>query len=263
MMAGLAKTGWKPFFAVYSTFLQRAFDQAFQEVALQGLAVRLCIDRAGLVGGDGPVHHGFCDIALLRVLPGACLMAAMDETSLAAALEFMRCYEDGISAVRYPRDVVPDRFAARPCPPFEIGRARAIAVPPDARVAVLAYGTCVLDAAKAIDDLGPSLRVALYDARFAKPVDVGLVRSLLDAGVPIVTVEDHGKEGGFGSCVVDSAADAGLDVRLIRRLGIPARWIPHGSRSDQKRQAGIDAAAIATAVRELADLGVAAHRPSV
>ncbi len=263
MMAGLAKTGWKPFFAVYSTFLQRAFDQAFQEVALQGLAVRLCIDRAGLVGGDGPVHHGFCDVALLRVLPGACLMAAMDEPSLGAALEFMRGYEDGISAVRYPRDVVPDRFAARPCPPFEIGRARAISVPDGARVAILAYGTCVLDAAKAIDDIGPSLPVALYDARFARPVDLGLVRSLLDAGVPVVTVEDHGLEGGFGSCVVDAAADAGLEVRLIRRLGIPARWIPHGSRSDQKRQAGIDSASIATAVRELADLGVAVNRPSV
>lgn len=263
MMAGLAKTGWKPFFAVYSTFLQRAFDQAFQEVALQGLSVRLCIDRAGLVGGDGPVHHGFCDVSILRVLPGSCLLAAMDEPSLAAAVEFMRGYESGISAVRYPRDVVPERFASRPCPPFELGRARPIAVPAGARVAILAYGTCVLDAAKALDDLGPSLPVALYDARFAKPVDLGLVRSLLDAGVPIVTVEDHGVEGGFGSCVVDAAADAGLDVRQIRRLGIPSSWIPHGSRSDQKRQAGIDAAAIAAAVREIAELGVAVHRPPV
>jgi len=249
MMAGLAKTGWKPFFAVYSTFLQRAFDQAFQEVALQGLAVRLCLDRAGLVGGDGAVHHGFCDVSMLRVFPHACLMAAMDEPSLAAALEFMRGYDAGISAVRYPRDVVSDRFAAAPCPPFELGRARPVVERVDAQAAVLAYGTCVLDAAKALDEIGASVAVSLYDARFAKPVDVALLRSLLTRGVPVVTVEDHGVEGGFGSCVIDAAVDAGLDARLIRRLAIPSAWIAHGSRAEQKREAGIDAASIAAAVR--------------
>jgi 1-deoxy-D-xylulose-5-phosphate synthase len=263
MMAGLAKTGWKPFFAVYSTFLQRAFDQTFQEVALQGLAVRLCLDRAGLVGGDGTVHHGFCDVSILRVFPSACLMAAMDEPSLAAALEFMRAYDAGVSAVRYPRDVVDERFAARPCPRFELGRARALVEPRAPEVAVLAYGVCALDAAKAIDEIGGALRVALYDARFAKPVDVELLRALLDAGVPVVTVEDHGLEGGFGSCVLDAAADAGLDTRLLRRLGIPPRWIAHGGRSDQKRQAGIDAASIAVAIREMADVAATIHRSSL
>ena len=113
MMAGLAKTGWKPFFAVYSTFLQRAFDQAFQEVALQGLPVRLCLDRAGLVGGDGAVHHGFCDISILAPLPDAAICAAMDEPSLIAALEFMAGYDTGLSAVRYPRDNVSERFTGR------------------------------------------------------------------------------------------------------------------------------------------------------
>ena len=260
MMAGLAKTGWKPFLAVYSTFLQRAFDQAFQEVALQGLPVRLCLDRAGLVGGDGAVHHGFCDVSILRVFPQSCLMAAMDEPSLVAALEFMRGYDAGISAVRYPRDVVPERFATAPCPPFELGRARPLVVADDALVAILAYGTCVLDAAKAMDELGGAVRVSLYDARFAKPVDVDLVRSLVERGVAIVTVEDHGIEGGFGSCVLDAAADAGVDVRLLRRLAIPQKWIPHGGRSDQKRQAGTDSGSIAVAVREMAALAVAAGR---
>src|SRR4029453_6950698 len=111
MMAGLAKTGFKPFFAVYCTFLQRAFDQAFQEASLQGLPVRLCLDRAGLVGGDGAGHHGFCDVSILRTLPGAALTGAIDEPSLLAALEFMRMHDDGLSAVRYPRDNVSARLA--------------------------------------------------------------------------------------------------------------------------------------------------------
>jgi len=248
-MAGMAKSGLKPFFCVYSTFLQRAFDQAFQEVALQELPVRLCLDRAGLVGGDGAVHHGFCDVSILRIFPGAALMAAMDEPSLRAAVEFMRTYEEGLSVVRYPRDLVSDRFADHECPPFEIGRARALVEHDAPDAAILAYGVSVLDGAEAIDALGPDAAVSLYDARFAKPVDVELLRRLLGAGIPIITVEDHALAGGFGSCVLEAAAESGLDTRLITRLGIPDRWIAHGARSDQKREAGIDAAAITAAVR--------------
>jgi 1-deoxy-D-xylulose-5-phosphate synthase len=253
MMAGLAKTGWKPFFAVYSTFVQRAFDQAFQEVALQGLAVRLCLDRGGLVGGDGAVHHGFCDVSIMRVFPGAVLMAALDEPSLRAALEFMRNYEGGLSVVRYPRDSVSERFAAEACPPFELGRARALVEHDDPDVAILAYGTMGIEAAAAIDALSGEYKVSLYDARFAKPVDVDLVRRLVDRGVPIVTVEDHGLEGGFGSCVIDAAHDAGIDARRITRMGIPCRWIYQGSRTSQLEEAGIDAASIARTVRSVVD----------
>jgi 1-deoxy-D-xylulose-5-phosphate synthase len=252
MMAGLAKTGWKPYFAVYSTFLQRAFDQAFQEVALQDLPVRLCLDRAGLVGGDGAVHHGFCDVSILRSLPKAVLMAAMDEPSLRAALEFMRGCDDGLSAVRYPRDTVSDRFAAD-CPPFELGRARAILEPENPDVAIVAYGTMAVEAATAIDQLAGEYRVALYDARFAKPVDVGLLRRLAEAGTPIVTIEDHGLAGGFGSCVIDAMVDAGLDTRRVTRLGLPDRWIHQGSRGWQMEEAGIDAASIARHVRTVLD----------
>lgn len=254
MMAGLAKTGWKPFFAVYSTFLQRAFDQAFQEVSLQGLAVRLCLDRAGFVGGDGAVHHGFCDVSILRSLPGAVLTAAMDEPSLAAALEFMRGCDDGLSAVRYPRANVDERFAAE-CPPFELGRARPLLEPESPDIAILAYGTMAIEAAEAIDQLAGEYRVALYDARFAKPVDVDLLRRLTAAGTPIVTVEDHGLEGGFGSCVIDALVDAGLDTRGLTRLGIPDRWIHQGSRTWQLEEAGLDPASIARHVRTVLDPG--------
>ena len=256
MMAGLAKTGFKPFFAVYSTFLQRAFDQAFQEVSLQGLAVRLCLDRAGLVGGDGAVHHGFCDVALLRTLPGACLTAALDEPSLQAALEFMRTYEDGLSAVRYPRDNVSPRFADD-CPPFELGKARCLTPAldvldggePDA--VVLAFGTPGIAAAEAADLLEGELKVSVYDARFAKPVDEELLRAVLERKIPVVTVEDHAITGGFGAAVLESAQSLGLDASGVLRLGLPDSWIIQDSRSTQLAQTGLDAKGIASGVRRL------------
>ncbi|MEM1329967.1 MAG: 1-deoxy-D-xylulose-5-phosphate synthase [Planctomycetota bacterium] len=259
MMAGLAKTGFKPFFAVYSTFLQRAFDQAFQEVSLQGLPVRLCLDRAGLVGGDGAVHHGFCDVALLRTLPDSALTAAIDEPSLIAALDFMLGYEDGLSAVRYPRDdaspLVTDRLGDTPA--FELGRARCLTPELDARrhdadVAVLAFGTPAIDALHVADDLGgEGYRVSVYDARFAKPVDADLVQAVAERGVPIVTVEDHSVVGGFGAAVVDAMAERNSFTR-IARLGIPDHWIHQDGRGSQLAEVGIDAAGIARAVRELA-----------
>ncbi len=255
MMAGLAKTGWKPFFAVYSTFLQRAFDQAFQESSLQGLPVRLCLDRAGLVGGDGAVHHGFCDTALLRTLPGAALTAAIDEPSLLAALEFMRGYEDGLSAVRYPRDNVSPRLSGQTCPAFELGKARCLT--PEVRdpdVAVLAFGTPAIDALRAADDLAAEYRVMVYDARFAKPVDRALIRSLLERRVPVVTVEDHSLIGGFGAAVVEAAQEMRLDASGVTRLGLPDSWIIQDSRSKQLAEAGIDAAGIARAIRQAAAL---------
>ncbi|HRQ73718.1 MAG TPA: 1-deoxy-D-xylulose-5-phosphate synthase [Phycisphaerales bacterium] len=255
MMAGLARTGRRPFFAVYCTFLQRAFDQAFQEVSLQGLPVRLCLDRAGLVGGDGAVHHGFCDIALLRVLPDAAIMAAIDEPSLRAALEFMRTYDAGLSSVRYPRDTVSTRLASVPCPPFELGRARRLS--PQCPVAeldaaVLAFGTPANAALEAADALAGEYRVGVWDARFAKPIDAELVSELLAAGVPVVTVEDHSVIGGFGAAVLETAQALGLDASGVTRLGIPDLWIHQDSRSRQLAEAGIDAAGIARAIRAAA-----------
>ena len=257
MMAGLAKTGFKPFFAVYSTFVQRAFDQAFQEVALQGLPVRLCLDRAGLVGGDGAVHHGFCDVSILRTLPDAALTAAIDEPSLVQALEFMRSYDDGLSAVRYPRDDVTDRFGDAPA--FELGKARCLT--PDLDVlaghtpdaAVLAFGTPAVAAVQAADKLAGDYRVAVYDARFAKPVDAALIKALLNAGIPVVTAEDHSVVGGFGSAVLESAQEQRLDASGIHRAGLPDSWVYQDSRSRQLAEVGLDAAGLARAIRAAAD----------
>ncbi len=260
MMAGLAKTGWRPFFAVYSTFLQRAFDQAFQEVSLQGLAVRLCLDRAGLVGGDGAVHHGFCDVSLLRTLPDAALVAPIDEPSLRAALEFMRTYDRGLSAVRYPRDVVSDRFAGAVCPPFVLGKARNLTPEfdeferlPD--VAVLAFGTLAIDALGAAAALAGELRVGVWDARFAKPVDAELIAALLERRIPVVTIEDHGIVGGFGAAVLERAAELGLDASRVTRLGLPDRWVYQDSRSRQLAEVGLDAGGIAASIRAAAGAG--------
>ena len=246
MMAGLAKTGFRPFFAVYSTFLQRAFDQAFQEVSLQGLAVRLCLDRAGLVGGDGAVHHGFCDISLLRTLPNAALLAPIDEPSLKAAVAWMADYDDGLSAVRYPRGTVTEHDLG-PCPPFELGRSRPLLTPEDPVAAIISYGTSGLDALEAAEALAAEgMPVEVHDGRFAAPVDLQLLEDLARRELPVITVEDHGLPGGFGAAVAEAASDAGLPLRL-RRLGIPDQWIPCGSQSDQKKMAGIDAEAIVNA----------------
>ena len=251
MMAGLAKTGWKPFFAVYSTFLQRAFDQAFQEAALQGLPVRLCLDRAGLVGGDGAVHHGFCDIALLSVLPKACIMAAMDESSLRACVNFMNDYSEGISSVRYPRDNVSARFEGVPCPPFEMGKARQLVGHKNPDAAILTFGVCAIDAAEALEKLDGEYAVELYDGRFAKPMDGDLLRRLLTAGTPVITVEDHSIRGGFGAAVLETCNALGLDTRLVTRMALPDQWIYQGERKEQLAEAGIDGAAIARTIRAI------------
>jgi 1-deoxy-D-xylulose-5-phosphate synthase len=185
MCAGMAKAGMRPFATIYSTFMQRAVDQIFQEVALQGLPVRLCMDRAGLVGGDGAVHHGFMDIAMLRSLPGMTLMAAMDEPNLKAALAFMREHDSGPSALRYPRDEVPTPALEENVAPFELGRAHQLAEGKDA--AILAYGFPANHALVAREQLkARGYTVAVYDARFAKPVDVELIQQLVASGVPII-----------------------------------------------------------------------------
>jgi 1-deoxy-D-xylulose-5-phosphate synthase len=259
MMSGLARSGMKPFFAVYSTFLQRAFDQAFQEVSLQGLPVRLCLDRAGLVGGDGAVHHGFCDVSILRALPGSVLMAAIDEPSLVEAMEFMRAYEDGLSAVRYPRDAVTDRFGGIPCPAFEMGRARMLRAGGEGTdplvdpidCAVLAFGTVAVASVEAAERLEASASVAVFDARFAKPLDEGLVRNLLSRKVPVVTVEDHSVVGGFGASVLEFASREGLDASRVRVCGIPDSYIKQDPRGSQLRQAGLDAIGIEGAIRDV------------
>lgn len=245
---GMAKAGLRPVCAIYSTFLQRAFDQVFQEVVLQGLPVMFCIDRGGLVGGDGPVHHGFLDITYLRGFPGMVLMAPMDEPELLAALRFGLTL-DRPCAIRYPRDNVP--APAADCPPFALGQSRTLRQ--GAAATILAYGVMCGPALSAAELLSlEGIEAAVVNARFARPIDREMVRAALADGRPVVTVEDHSVAGGFGSAVLEAAQETGLPIERVTRLGIPAdRFVPHGPRAGQLIECGLDAGGVAAAVRRL------------
>jgi 1-deoxy-D-xylulose-5-phosphate synthase len=244
--AGMARAGLRPLACIYSTFLQRAFDQVFQEVVLQGLPVTFCIDRAGLVGGDGAVHHGYLDIAYLRGFQNMVLMAPSDEADLAAMLRFALTL-DGPCAVRYPRDLVPEPF--EPATPLALGRSRTLREGPDATL--LAYGTEVAFAVQAAETLaGEDIYVTVVDARFARPLDEDMLTTALTRGRPVVTIEDHSVAGGFGSAVLETANRLGLPTDGIIRLGHAAdRFYRQGSRAGQLAEAGLDAAGIAETVR--------------
>ena len=244
--AGMAKAGLRPVVAVYSTFLQRAFDQVFQEVALQGLPVMFCLDRAGVVGGDGPVHHGFLDIAYLRGLPGMVLMAPCDETELGECLRF-GLQLDQPCAIRYPRDTVPAPIPD--CPRFELGRSRRLRDGDDATI--LAYGITAIYALSAAEMLAiDGIEVSVINARFAKPVDTQMVQDAYVGTSLVITVEDHSVSGGFGSVVLETAQQLGLNASRTLRLGMPAdRFIAHGPRAGQLAECSLDATGIASAIR--------------
>jgi 1-deoxy-D-xylulose-5-phosphate synthase len=247
--AGMAKAGLRPVVAIYSTFMQRAFDQVFHECALQHLPVVFCMDRAGLVGSDGAVHHGFADLAIFRVLPGMTLLSPADEAELHAALDFaLAC--DGPVALRYPRDEVPAPLPA-PCPPFEIGQSRSLRTGNDGHI--LALGAMVAPALAAAADLREraGFDVGVTNARFVKPLDVTAVGNLLASGKPLLVVEDHARIGGLGSAVLELAADRGLETSAVRLRGIPDRFIAHASRADQLAEVGLDGPGIARALEDL------------
>ena len=256
--AGMAKAGLRPFACIYSTFLQRAFDQVFQEVVLQQLPVVFCLDRAGLVGGDGAVHHGYLDLAYLRNFQNMVVMAPCDEVELNAMLRFALTLE-GPAAIRYPRESVPTPVGQ--APPIQLGKARVMLEGPDATI--LAYGTQVEFALAAADTLaGEDIFVTVVNPRFCKPLDEDMLTTAVSRGTPIITVEDHSVAGGFGSAVLETANRLGLQTDNIVRLGLAENaFYKHGSRAGQLAEAGIDAAGIAAAVRRTHKSQVAASRP--
>ncbi|HWL92077.1 MAG TPA: 1-deoxy-D-xylulose-5-phosphate synthase [Phycisphaerae bacterium] len=261
--AGMCKAGLRPIVAIYSTFLQRAFDQVFQEVVLQKLPVMFALDRAGLVGGDGPVHHGFLDIAYLRGMPNMVLMAPGDEIEILECLRLALTL-DVPSATRYPRDTVPDSlYGDALTPPFVLGQSVTLREGEDATI--LAYGsTCrpALDAAEllAADDI----EARVVNARFAKPIDRRMVSEALSRETPLVTVEEHSVYAGFGSAVLETARELGLDASNVVILGMPGDgFVPHGPRAGQLAACGLDGAGIAAAVRDSLGRTTVASAPIV
>ena len=261
--AGLAAEGYRPFAAIYSTFLQRAYDQVVHDVAIQRLPVRFAIDRAGLVGADGATHAGAFDIAYLGCLPGMVLMAAADEAELTHMVATAAAIDDRPSALRYPRGEgagvdLPDRGE-----PLEIGRGRVVRE--GAKIALLSYGGRLQECLLAAEDLAArGLSTTVADARFAKPLDADLVRRLALEHEVLITIEE-GAVGGFGSFVLHHLATAGLldhGVK-IRPMVLPDRFIDHDKPERQYTEAGLAASDIvATALQALgidAALGDAAR----
>ena len=227
--AGLALEGAKPVAAIYSTFLQRAYDQIVHDVCLQKLNVVFALDRAGLVGDDGPTHHGVFDIAYMRSLPNIVLMAPRDEAMLVHMLRTALLYDDGPIALRYPRGEALGVPIPTRADPIEIGTG-VILREGDGKVAIVGYGSGVakgLEAADRLRDHG--LDVTVVDARFAKPIDAPLMAQLATEHELLVTVEEGVLAGGFGSAVWESLNDGGVHGARIMRVGMPDRFVTHGT----------------------------------
>ena len=227
--AGLSTENLKPFVAIYSTFLQRAYDQIIHDVAIQNLPVKFAIDRAGLVGADGPTHAGSFDIAFLSTLPNFVVMAASDELELSRMVKTAALYNEGPISFRYPRGSgegvkIPDIYK-----PLEIGKGRVISE--GTKIAIINLGTRLTEVKKAAEKLDSmGLSTTIIDARFAKPLDENLIISVAKNHELLITIEE-GSIGGFGSSVLSLLSDNSLlDEGLkIRNLVLPDKFISHAS----------------------------------
>jgi len=252
--AGLACEGMRPVVAIYSTFLQRAYDQIIHDVALQRLPVAFAIDRGGLVGADGKTHQGAFDLSFLRCVPSLVVMAPSDENELRHALA-TALHHEGPVAFRFPRGAGMGLPLDPEPTPMAIGKARLLrkAVPrPDA--VVVAAGTPAHAALAAAEELArDGVEVAVVDARFVKPLDEETICGLAAQARRVVTVEENALAGGFGSACLEAFERRGLLAKglEIRRLGIPDAFVTHGDAAKQRAEIGIDAAGIARAVRDL------------
>jgi 1-deoxy-D-xylulose-5-phosphate synthase len=242
MAAGMAKGGLRPVVAIYSTFLQRGYDQVFQEVALQGLPVTFAMDRAGLVGQDGPTHNGVFDIAYLRTLPGFTLSAPRDATDVERLLE-LALRSSGPFAIRFPRGNCPLRERVHPSERAALEAGRAEVLLEGQEVEIWAYGALVPEALLAAERLRVrGFEVGVVDARFAKPLDEALLAEHLRSRRLLLTLEEHQRAGGFGSALLEAAAKVRGARAQVRLLGVPDLFQPHcTSREEQLARCGIDA----------------------
>ncbi len=248
--AGLATQGLVPFCNIYSSFMQRAYDQVIHDVAIQKLNVVFCLDRAGIAGADGPTHHGAYDIAYMRCIPNMIVSAPMNEEELRNLMFTAQQENMGPFSIRYPRGngVMPDW--KRPLKEIPVGKARMISEGED--VAILSLGTVGNEAVKACLELNSEgIHPAHYDMRFAKPLDEKLLHTIFTNFKNVITIEDGCLEGGFGSAVVEFMADNNYSSKIIR-LGIPDKIIEHGEQPELWAECGYDSSAIIETVKKMA-----------
>lgn len=247
LAAGMAAAGMHPVIALYSTFAQRAYDQLIHDVCLQNLPVTLCLDRAGLVGEDGPTHHGVFDLSYLRQMPNMCVMAPKDEEELRHMLATAIAIE-GPAAVRYPRGAglgVPLTDSLETLP---VGKAEVLQEEGD--IAFLAVGTMVEKAKEAAAILKEEgIEAAVVNMRFIKPLDTELLGEMARTKRLLITAEENVLAGGFGSAVAEYLADHGIEVPLLR-FGIPDRFIEQGTRRELLSLCGLQPDEMAERIRE-------------
>ncbi|MFC2493091.1 MAG: transketolase C-terminal domain-containing protein, partial [Prevotella sp.] len=239
--AGMAKDGLMPFCNIYSSFSQRAYDNIIHDAALLNLPVVLCLDRAGLVGEDGPTHHGVFDIAALRAVPNLTIASPMDEHELRNLMYTAQLPNKGTFVIRYPRGngVCPDWRS-----PFEeitVGTGRCLRAGTD--VAVITLGPIGNDVAKLLDEMQGTKQVAHYDLRFVKPLDENLLQDIGRKFNKIITIEDGVRTGGMGSAVLEWMSDHGFRPQIVR-MGLPDAFVEHGSVAELRQLVGLDADSI-------------------
>jgi 1-deoxy-D-xylulose-5-phosphate synthase len=250
LAAGLATQGMKPFLAIYSTFLQRAYDQVVHDVCRQNLNVFFAIDRAGLVGADGETHQGVFDIAFLRHVPNLVIMMPKDENEGQHMVYTAIQYDDGPIALRFPRGnglgvKLDEEFKKIPIGTWEVLR--------EGRdLAILTFGTTISMALEAAEKLAKdNISVKVVNARFIKPMDEKMLHDLLESNIPILTIEEAVLQGGFGSAVLEFAHDHGYHQAVINRMGIPDRFIEHGSVKELLNEVGLTTAHIIDRVKTI------------
>lgn len=235
--AGMAKTGARPIVDIYSTFLQRSFDQIFQEVSLQNLPVLFTLDRAGVVGADGPTHHGTYDLAYMRMFPNMVIMAPGDEKDVAPMIDFALGIDAPVS-IRYPKANI--EIIEREAQPIELGQAEILEWETDGMILACGtlVGSCLRVAERLREQFG--LRVGVVNARFVKPLDTHTILKAVEECGFVLTVEEGCLMGGFGSAVLEVINDAGLPATHVRRLGLPDRFVLHAEREEQLEEVGLD-----------------------
>ncbi|MDR8393482.1 1-deoxy-D-xylulose-5-phosphate synthase [Aliifodinibius sp. S!AR15-10] len=247
--AGLATEGKKPFAAIYSTFLQRAYDQVIHDVAIQKLPVIFCIDRAGLVGADGPTHHGLYDISYLRAVPNMIVSSPLNEEELRNMMYTASKHEDNAWAIRYPRGKATGMDYPKGFRAMEIGKGQCLREGED--IAFLSFGPMGNYVAEVADKLeAEGIRIGHYDMRFAKPLDTELLDEICHSYEHIITIEDGTKQGGFGGAVTEYLADKTYSIP-VTIMGVPDRIVEHGTQKELHHEVGLDPEGIEQKIREV------------